>query len=154
MHNISSIFLGYHCLCACRKSSPPIIQIAFKYTVLVHNGDTSDAPNSGSRYICYSLRSVIQVARYCFWILCSCSVLHLCTIYILWYCHFSVNIIMLQTSQSYVTCPSSSIDKVKVYVVLWCLVHNLLFKPFLIISLKIVILVEILYTMIGWWYLL
>ncbi|CAD6263828.1 unnamed protein product [Miscanthus lutarioriparius] len=32
-----------------RKSSPPIIQIAFKYTVLVHNGDTSDFPNSGSR---------------------------------------------------------------------------------------------------------
>ncbi|XP_066348287.1 protein transport protein SEC23 D-like [Miscanthus floridulus] len=32
-----------------RKSRPPIIQIAFKYTVLVHNGDTSDFPNSGSR---------------------------------------------------------------------------------------------------------
>ncbi|AQK43588.1 sec23/sec24 transport family protein [Zea mays] len=30
-----------------RKSSPPIIQIAFKYTVLVHNGDISDLPNSG-----------------------------------------------------------------------------------------------------------
>nr|CAB3484460.1 unnamed protein product [Digitaria exilis] len=34
------------------KSSPPILQIAFKYTVLAHNGDTSDAPNSGSRYVC------------------------------------------------------------------------------------------------------
>ncbi|RLM66017.1 protein transport protein Sec24C-like [Panicum miliaceum] len=43
-----------------RKSSPPILQIAFKYTVLVHNGDTSDAPNSGSRSK-YSLERRLRV---------------------------------------------------------------------------------------------
>ncbi|VAH32209.1 protein transport protein Sec24B-like [Triticum dicoccoides] len=33
-----------------RKSRPPILQIAFKYTMIVHHGDTSDdASNSGSR---------------------------------------------------------------------------------------------------------
>jgi len=40
-----------------RKSSPPIIQIAFKYTVLVHNGDISDLPNSGCRYILHPVTS-------------------------------------------------------------------------------------------------
>ncbi|CAN6270287.1 unnamed protein product [Urochloa humidicola] len=43
-----------------RKSSPPILQIAFKYTVLVHNGDTSDASNSGSRSK-YSLERRLRV---------------------------------------------------------------------------------------------
>ncbi|XP_051217224.1 protein transport protein SEC23 D [Lolium perenne] len=32
-----------------RKSRPPILQIAFKYTTIVHHGDTSDVSNSGSR---------------------------------------------------------------------------------------------------------
>ncbi|KAL6885911.1 hypothetical protein ACP4OV_010172 [Aristida adscensionis] len=43
-----------------RKSSPPILQIAFKYTVLVRHGDTSDAPNSGSRSK-YSLQRRLRV---------------------------------------------------------------------------------------------
>ncbi|XP_062225579.1 protein transport protein SEC23 D-like [Phragmites australis] len=43
-----------------RKSSPPILQIAFKYTVLVHHGDTSDVSSSGSRSK-YSLERRLRV---------------------------------------------------------------------------------------------
>ncbi|XP_062183947.1 protein transport protein SEC23 D-like [Phragmites australis] len=42
------------------KSSHPILQIAFKYTVLVHHGDTSDVSNSGSRSK-YSLQRRLRV---------------------------------------------------------------------------------------------
>ncbi|KAK3142681.1 hypothetical protein QOZ80_4BG0349890 [Eleusine coracana subsp. coracana] len=43
-----------------RKSSLPILQIAFKYTVLVHDGDTSDVSNSDCRSK-YSLQRRIRV---------------------------------------------------------------------------------------------
>ncbi|TVU14632.1 hypothetical protein EJB05_38110 [Eragrostis curvula] len=43
-----------------RKTSSPILQIAFKYTVLVHHGDTSDVSNSDSRSR-YSLQRRIRV---------------------------------------------------------------------------------------------
>ncbi|KAK3144834.1 hypothetical protein QOZ80_4AG0318480 [Eleusine coracana subsp. coracana] len=43
-----------------RKSSLPILQIAFKYTVLVHDGDASDVSNSDSRSK-YSLQRRIRV---------------------------------------------------------------------------------------------
>ncbi|KAL6652852.1 hypothetical protein ACP70R_011777 [Stipagrostis hirtigluma subsp. patula] len=43
-----------------RKSSPPVLQIAFKYTVLVHHADTSDVSNSDSRSK-YSLQRRLRI---------------------------------------------------------------------------------------------
>ena len=69
----------------------------------------------------YSLLSVIQVSVFC----------HVYFMVSPLQCQYYYAAIFSILSER---CPSFSVDKVKVFVVFLCLVHNLLVKPFLIVA--------------------